>query len=154
MGFMPVNSWWQGRCEVGMCTGYIRCICLFTELGNILTCFSGRKEECRCLFCCFFSSLTSIDIFLVAVMQNTKPRLIQVKCLSGTNTVPRVVHKTEDTASCFNPEQQLNSASPVICKLLEVILFEINNSYCWIENVFKEKNTLISAWKNCATEVF
>lgn len=91
---------------------------------------------------------------LVAVMQNTKPRLFQVKCLSGTYTVPRVVHKTEDTASCFNPEQQLNSASPVICKLLEVILFEINNSYCWIENVFKEKNTLISAWKNCATEVF
>lgn len=108
--------------------------------GTSLRVFLAGKRSAGVCFVVFFSSLTSIDIFLVAVMQNTKPRLFQVKCLSGTNTVTRVVHKTEDTASCFNPEQQLNSASPVICKLLEVILFEINNSYCWIENVFKEKN--------------
>lgn len=52
--------------------------------GTSLRVFLAGKRSADAFIILFFSTLTGIDLFLVAVMQNTKPGIFQVRCLGGT----------------------------------------------------------------------
>lgn len=67
-------------------------------------------------------------------MQKKKVTVTWVECKNGgfESWLGKV-------SSSPHPEQQLNSVLPGIFKLLELVLSNINNWYCCIENKFKQK---------------